>query len=242
MRRFVLLALAASLIVGAAQAQQPAVVAPAPPTGAQVDRAIGPWELSNPAGSRKCTLEFKATRTGPGYQVAFGPACREAFPATAAITAWSVASNGNLVWLDNTGKTSFDFGETEVGIFEALRPGDATVYFLTNLGLVGTQLSQPDEIAGTWGLGRPGQAALCTLTLRDDLAPGIGLLEQRFVLTVAPGCERSIAALALGSWRLERELLLMYGAQNLVLSFKRETDGRWQKVPPDNRPLTLEKR
>lgn len=212
-------------------------------TPAQVERSVGPWELSNPSGQRKCDLEFRAARQRAGaveaYALAFGPRCREAFPATSAVIAWSLAQNGNLVWLDANGHPLFDFGETEVGIFEALRAGDPIVYFLTNLGLVGTALPLPEEVAGRWGLGRPGQRPACTLVLRDTLAPQAGLMDQRFGLEVVQGCERSLAALGFSTWRLERELLLIEGANAQVLTFKRDADGRWLKVPPDNRPLAL---
>lgn len=206
---------------------------------ARVERAIGPWELSNPAGNRKCAVEFRDRPAGPGLSLALSPACREAFPATAGVAAWGVSSAGNLLWLDAQGQPLFDFGETEVGVFEALRPGDPNVYFLTNLGLAGIQLPQADEVAGLWGLGRPGARPTCALELKADLAADLGVLEQRFAVEIRPGCERSIATLGLASWRLERELLMIFGTGPNILSFRREADGRWTKTPADSRPLSL---
>ncbi|MGL4291878.1 MAG: AprI/Inh family metalloprotease inhibitor [Phreatobacter sp.] len=222
--------------IGPASAQAPAAASPASP--AQIDRIVGPWELSNPAGDRKCDVVFKPERNGPGFGLGFGPGCTGTFPAVTAISAWTVTANGNIQWLDRAGAASFDFGETEVGIFEALRPGDPSVYFLTNRGLVGTALPTADELTGLWTLGQPRGRALCNLTFKPELAASAGPLEQRFALDTAEGCERSVAALGLVSWRLERELLVIQGAST-VLTFKRDPDGRWTKVPADNRPLVL---
>ncbi|MBN8938318.1 MAG: AprI/Inh family metalloprotease inhibitor [Rhizobiales bacterium] len=221
--------------IGSAGAQAPAQPAASP---AQIDRIVGPWELSNPAGDRKCDVTFKPERNGSGFGLAFGPGCAGIFPAVTTISAWSVTANGNIQWLDQAGAATFDFGETEVGIFEALRPGDPSVYFLTNRGLAGTALPTADEITGLWTLGQPRGRALCSLTFKPELAAGAGPLEQRFALDVAEGCERSVAALGLTSWRLERELLVIQGGAT-VLSFKRDPDGRWTKVPADNRPLVM---
>jgi len=207
---------------------------------AQIDRALGRWELSNPSGTRKCAVTFRPERAGQGHALSIDPQCAQAFPAVQAVGAWPVAPNGNIRWLDQGGAVAFDFGETEVGIFEALRPGDPNVYFLTNLGLAGTQLPSADEVTGPWTIGQPRGRPLCTITLSPELAGDAGPLEQRYRLEVATGCERSLAALRLMSWRLERELLILIGQDRSSLSFRRETGGnRWLKVPPDNRPLTL---
>jgi hypothetical protein len=212
--------------------------APAPPDAALVERAVGPWELSNPAGNRKCGVTLKADWVGPGRGVALGEGCAATFPAVAAVSAWTVAPNGAIRWLDREGQPVFDFEETEVGIFESLRQGDPTVYFLTSLTLAGKALPAADELLGGWTLGQPRGRALCALTLKQELAAGAGALEQRFAMEIGAGCERSIAALGLAHWRLERELLVLGGASG-ALSFKREDDGRWTKTPADNRPLVL---
>ncbi|WP_439572359.1 AprI/Inh family metalloprotease inhibitor [Phreatobacter sp.] len=205
---------------------------------AQVARALGAWELSNPAGDRKCEVAFKPERAGPGFAIGFHADCASLFPAIGAVSAWSVAPSGAIRWLDRAGTAQFEFDETELGIFESLRPGDPTVYFLTNLGLAGQQPPAADEVAGIWTLGQPAGRALCTLDLKAELAADAGALEQRFALVVTDGCERSIAALGLASWRLEREILVVAGRAG-SLSFRRETDGRWIKTPQDNRPLVL---
>ncbi|WP_164177184.1 hypothetical protein, partial [Streptococcus pneumoniae] len=56
--------------IGSAGAQAPAQPAVSP---AQIDRIVGPWELSNPAGDRKCDVTFKPERNGSGFGLAFGP-------------------------------------------------------------------------------------------------------------------------------------------------------------------------
>lgn len=234
--RIALALLATSFLVFAAAAVR--AQAPTPPDAALTERAIGPWELSNPAGSRKCGVTLKADRVGPGRGVALGEGCAATFPAVSTVTAWTVAPNGAIRWLDREGQPVFDFEETEVGIFESLRQGDPTVYFLTSLTLAGKALPTVDELLGGWSLGQPRGRGLCALTLKQELAAGAGALEQRFALEIAPGCERSVAALGLAHWRLERELLVL-GGQAGTLSFKREDDGRWTKTPADNRPLVL---
>jgi len=230
------LALLAALtaLPGTAAGQTPA----AQPDAALVERAVGPWELSNPAGDRKCAVTFRPDRAGPGRAVTLAGTCAATFPAVTAVAAWTIASNGAIRWLDRTGQPVFDFEETEVGIFESLRQGDPTVYFLTHLGLVGKALPAAEEITGAWSIGQPSGRALCALTLKHELAEGAGALEQRFGLEVGTGCERSIAALGLGHWRLERELLVLGGRAG-SLAFKREENGRWSKTPVDNRPLML---
>ena len=40
-------------------------------------------------------------------------------------------------------------------------------------------------------------------------------------------------------WRLERELLVLYAADLSVLTFRRDGEGRWNKVPADRTPLVL---
>lgn len=228
-------------LVGESVAQAPAP-APVPATNearpAQIDRAVGPWELSNPAGDRKCDVLFKPERAGTGLALDFAPACILTFPAIADIVAWSVSPEGSIQWLDRIGAVAFDFGETEVGIFEAIRAGDGAVYFLTNRGLAGTTLPTADEVVGTGTLGQPRGRALCRLTFKPDLAANAGPLEQRFALEVGEGCERAVTALGLTSWRLERELLVLQGSGG-SLSFKRDPDGRWAKVPADGRPLVI---
>lgn len=218
----------------AARAQTPA----AQPDGALIERAVGAWELSNPAGSRKCAVTLRAERAGTARALTFGEGCVATFPAVAAIVAWSVGPTGSIRWIDRAGQPAFDFEETEVGIFESLRQGDPNVYFLTSLALAGKALPTADEIAGTWSLGQPSGRSLCALLLKQELAAGAGALEQRFAVEIAAGCERSIAALGLSHWRLERELLV-FGGRTGTLSFRREEDGRWTKTPPDNRPLVL---
>ena len=94
-------------------------------------------------------------------------------------------------------------------------------------------------MTGIWSLGQPRGRALCNLTFQSELAAGAGPLEQRFALEIGAGCERSIVALALASWRLERELLVIQGGGTTTLTFKREADGRWVKTPADNRPLVM---
>lgn len=228
-----LLLLAALIVPPPAMAQ-----APAQSEAALVERAVGPWELSNPSGSRKCAVTFRAERAGPGRGLTLAEGCAAAFPAVANVAAWSVAPTGAIRWLDRAGQPAFDFEETEVGIFESLRAGDPTVYFLTNLGLAGRTLPTADDVAGGWNLGQPTGRALCSLGLKQELAADAGALEQRFALDVASGCERSVAALGLTSWRLDREILVILGKSG-TLSFRREDGGRWVKTPADNRPLVL---
>lgn len=205
---------------------------------ARVERALGAWELSNPAGDRKCEVAFRADRAGSGFSLAFHSGCAALFPAVGQVAAWSVAPSGAIRWLDRAGTVLFEFDETDLGIFESLRPGDPTVYFLTNLSLAGRQPPAADEVAGVWTIGQPTGRALCTLDLKAELAADAGALEQRFALSVTDGCERSIAALGLASWRLEREILVVVGRSG-SLSFRRDADGRWVKTPQDNRPLLL---
>jgi hypothetical protein len=234
--RWFLAALISAIAPAPVLAQAPAASGPDP---AQVERSVGPWELSNPAGDRKCAVTFKPERLGAGRALALSDACATTFPGVAGMVAWTISPAGGIRWTDRAGTTVFDFDETEVGIFESLRPGDSNVYFLTNLGLAGTTLPTAEEVMGMWTLGQPRGRALCALTLKQELAADAGPLEQRFALDIAEGCERSVAALNLSHWRLSRELLVLGGRGAAIIAFKREPDGRWVKTPVDTRPLVM---
>lgn len=233
--RLLLAVLMLAIAPTCAPAQAPPAAVPDP---ARIERSVGPWELSNPAGSRKCPVTFRPERLGSGRVLQFGGTCATTFPGVAGMVSWTLGPSGGIRWMDGTGTTVFDFDETEVGIFESLRPGDSSVYFLINLGLASTALPTADDVTGLWTLGQPRGRSLCSLTLKQELAAGAGPLEQRFAMETAEGCERSVAALGLSHWRLERELLVL-GGRSQNLTFKREPDGRWIKTPVDSRPLVM---
>ena len=92
---------------------------------------IGPWEFSDAARSKVCTVTFSETVVKVGYKLAFAPECEALFPLVTNIAGWSYPDNDLLYLLDAQGKALAEFSEVEDGIFEAPTPG-VGVLFLHN--------------------------------------------------------------------------------------------------------------
>ena len=84
------------------------------------------------------------------------------------------------------------------GFTKPCGPGDPTVYFLTNLGLAGTTVATPADMAGSWVMTRPQTRLACQLTLDDGvLGGGSSPMEERLVLKPSDTCEKSFNGLRL---------------------------------------------
>lgn len=114
------------------------------------------------------------------------------------------------------------------------------MFFLHHATLATANLPSPADLAGRWQLARGGQRGTCAINLEDSvLGGGAQPLEDRLVLK-ASECDKPFAALALFAWRIERELLVLYGKDNNVLTFRSDAEAKvWTKLPADRTPLTL---
>ena len=118
--------LAAALVVsGGASAQ------PKHEINASAKAMIGPWEFSDAARSKICTVTFSDAAVKVGYKLAFAPECAALFPLVTNVAGWSYPENDLLYLLDAQGKALVEFSEVEDGIFEAPTPG-VGVLFLHN--------------------------------------------------------------------------------------------------------------
>ncbi len=217
---------------------------PPVPLAVKIERIVGPWELSTPNGEKQCRLSHASAKGKTGMTVSFEVPCGTDFQITNDVAGWAMTPQGHLQWVSASGSVLLDFAETDTGIYEALRPGDPTVYFLTNLALAGASIPTPSDVAGPWTMARPQTRLSCSLVLEEDvLGGGASPMEERLVVKPSEACEKSFNGLKLFAWRLERELLVLYSssADQPVLSFRRDGEGRWNKVPADRQPLSLAK-
>ena len=124
MKHLLSIAVAVFLTASSAQAQTPSI-------NASAKAMIGPWEFSDAARSKVCTVTFSETAVKVGYKLAFAPECAALFPLVTNVTGWSYPDNDLLYLLDAQGKALVEFSEAEDGIFEAPTPG-VGVLFLHN--------------------------------------------------------------------------------------------------------------
>jgi hypothetical protein len=133
MLRGIVTVAAALVVSGSALAQ------PKHEINASAKAMIGPWEFSDAARSKVCTVTFSETAVKVGYKLAFAPECAALFPLVVNIVGWSYPDNDLLYLLDAQGKALVEFSEVEDGIFEAPTPG-VGVLFLHN-----PAMAEPDN-------------------------------------------------------------------------------------------------
>ena len=87
---------------------------------------------------------------------------------------------------------------------------------------------------------RPGGKPLCTLTLKNaPQASGDGNLD----LAVAPGCDKTIAALKLDGWMIEGVKLVLHGAGDRSLAFIDDGNDGFDKAPDETgKPLVMQRK
>ena len=133
----------ALVVAGGARAQ------PKHEINASAKAMIGPWEFSDAARSKVCTVTFSETAVKVGYKLAFAPECAALFPLVVNIAGWSYPDNDLLYLLDAQGKALVEFSEVEDGIFEAPTPG-VGVLFLHN-----PEAAEPDNTENPPGSENP---------------------------------------------------------------------------------------
>ncbi len=215
---------------------------PSLPAAALAERAAGVYRLSDPKGDVACAVTFATAKGKGGMVLTFEPACSRLFPLVQGVAGWSPSPRGGLQWRDEGGAVMLEFNETETGVFEAFATGERSVLFLNHAALSAATLPSPQDVAGGWVLTRAGQKALCRIKLDDAvLGGGQQVLEDRLVLK-AGECDRGFAALGLFAWRIERELLVLYGKDDQVLTFRADGSGpNWQKIPAERPAVVLQK-
>jgi Protease inhibitor Inh len=222
MHRPLLIALMTVELAGAALAQSSTQ---APVLGDSAKGMLGPWEFSNAERTKICTATFKRDAGKVGFKVEFDANCANLFPLVAGIAGWRFPDGDNLFLLDAEGRPLTEFSEVETGIYEAPTPG-VGVLFLQNAAAAAAspKVKGPQEVAGDWTITRAG-AAVCALTLAATT------VKDAFALTVKPGCDPSIAALAFTQWQLDRGELVLTPARGAAWRFVEADGGAWQRIP-----------
>src|ERR1700680_3651872 len=126
MSRIVVVAIAASLFVSPALAQDAQQPAPQPQnpqsSNDPVAAVVGAWELSNADHDKTCRLNFRADAAAGGYKIDVDKNCPGVFPSTKDITAWAVDNYGSLRLLNAQGEAVIELTEVESGMYDGFTP------------------------------------------------------------------------------------------------------------------------
>src|SRR5436190_19564701 len=85
----------------------------AQPSGDIAKAVVGTWELSNADRDRSCTVNLKATASGPGFALEWDRKCAEVFPFTREATAWKIGVRDALQLVDARGQSILELTEVE---------------------------------------------------------------------------------------------------------------------------------
>jgi hypothetical protein len=198
----------------------------------QAKAIIGTWEFSNADRDKTCAVTFRNERVASGFKLEFGPKCADDFPLLRDVAGWTFPDDDMLHFVDASGRSLADFSEVETGMYEAPTPGFG-VLFLQNSADAATQPVPLDQVVGDWALMRGSGKPLCTFTLTTDPA------EEGFALSVAPGCDASIARLGFSRWRIDRDELMIASANGNPWRFEQDDSNTWQRVPESSNPYLL---
>jgi hypothetical protein len=217
---FALIALGASLLPAAGQG--PSEVAQA---------MVGAWEISNAARDKTCTVTFSLDSVEGGFKLELDPACGGVFPSLKDLALWKIGPNDSVLLLDAKRAVILDFSEVESRMYEAERKGEGLFFMRTPAAIRATAIT-PDQLFGDWTLLQEFEKPLCKLTLSNASAGG-----ESYRIVIKPGCDASIAALALGTWRLDNDELLLSG--RMTWRFTESDTMTWERIPPSTDPMLL---
>ncbi len=208
-----------------------------PPSGGALNETAktmaGAYEFSNADRDRRCTVELKAEPAGAaGLKLDFDKACVTVFPFVKEIAGWTIAENDFLRLRDAKGKPVLEMNEVEHGIFEVPRPGDG-VLFLQSVAAVEPPPPSTDQMTGDWDIVRSGDK-ICSLTLANKSVSDGG-----YALSIKPGCDASITRFNPSSWQMDRNELLLKGANAQIWRFEEFDENTWQRVPETRDPMQL---
>jgi hypothetical protein len=192
---------------------------------------VGGWELSNADRDRRCLLAFSVEAAPGGYRIEVDATCATAFPTLSDVVAWGFGPKDMLRLIDGKGAAVLEFTEVENGMFESERGAEGLLFLQTQASLK-VETRTTEQIVGDWSLLREADKPLCRLTL-SDTASG-----EAFRVVVKPGCDKTIAAFNLSTWRLDRDLLILTG-RNGSWRFSESDATVWERVPLSTDPLLL---
>ena len=193
---------------------------------------VGAWEISNAERDRRCTITFSADSAPGGLKLDLDPGCGDVFPPLKEVTAWRILSDsGPLRLLDAKGASVLEFSEVESGMYEAERPGEG-LYFMQTQAAAAAPVRTPEQMLGDWSFMQEADKPLCALTL-SNAADGAA-----FRLSIRPGCNAKIAALALSTWKLEGDQLVLSGDGG-SWRFVESDINIWERIPPSTDPMLL---
>jgi hypothetical protein len=222
--RLTLLA-AALAIAGLAHGQTPATLSD--PAKAM----IGAWEISNAARDKRCAVSFKADAVPGGFKLEFDPPCAD-FPVLREVGVWDIGPKDAVRLFDSKGAIVLDFSEVESGMFEAERKGEG-LFFMRSQAAIKAATVSPEQLFGDWTLLQEADKPLCKLTL-SSASGG----EDAYRIVVKPGCTAEIVGLALATWRLEVNDLLLIGRGG-TWRFSESDATVWERIPPSTDPMVL---
>jgi len=193
---------------------------------------VGPWEISNAERDRRCVLTFSTDAAAGGLKLALDPGCATVFPMLKDVVVWTIPANGPLRLIDAKGNTLLEMSEVESGIFEGERKGEG-LYFMQPQSAAAIPARTPEQMFGDWAFLREIDKTLCRLTLSNASAGDAG-----YKITIKPGCDAAIAALALSTWRLEADQLVLVGRAGSWRFVESDTN-IWERIPPSTNPLLM---
>lgn len=208
----------------------PVTAEPASPSDA-AQAMVGAWEISNVDRDRRCLLMFSLDPAPGGYRIELDPGCATAFPSITDVMAWVFDPKEVLHLINAKGGVVLAFSEVENGLFESERGVDGLLFLQTQAALK-IESRSVEQIAGDWNLLREADKPLCRLTL-SSTANG-----DAYQVIIKPGCDKTIAAFAPGTWRLDRDQLILTGRGG-VWRFAESDATVWERVPLTVDPLLL---
>ena len=206
---------------------------PAPAQGpSEVAQAMaGAWEISNAARDKTCTVTFSLDALEGGFKLEPDSACGGVFPSLKDLALWKIGPNDSVLLLDAKRAVILDFSEVESRMYEAERKGEGLFFMRTPAAIRATTIS-PDQLFGEWTLLQEFEKPLCKLTLSNASAGG-----ESYRIVIKPGCDASIAALALATWRLDNDELLLAG--RMTWRFTESDTTTWERISPSTDPMLL---
>ena len=219
--------LAFALFAGFAQAQ--------PVVSDAAREMVGGWELSNADRDKRCPVTFSVDPAPGGFKLELDRTCATVFPQLKEVVVWGFGRNDVLRLLDGRGTAALEFTEVEHGLFEGERKGEG-LFFLQTQAAIKAETRTVDEVFGTWKMLREADKTLCTLTLSKEASGG-----ESYKLIVRPGCDPSIVAFGLGTWRLDRDQIVLTGRGG-SWRFGESDPTTWERMPLSMDPLLLVRR
>jgi hypothetical protein len=217
---FALIALGACVLPASAEAPSEAAQA-----------MVGAWEISNAARDKTCSVTFSLDTVEGGFKLDLDPACGGVFPSLKDLALWKIGANDSVLLLDTKRAVILDFSEVESRMYEAERKGEGLFFMRTPAAIRATAIT-PDQLFGDWTLLQEFEKPLCKVTLSNVSVGG-----ENYRIVIKPGCDAAIAALALATWRLDNNELLLSG--RTTWRFAESDTTTWERIPPSTDPMLL---